>query len=172
MIFLEFIFIKINYEYTYLLNNLNIYDIFMLYVKERFIKHMKYEDVPKLIEEFLEYMEVMRNRSYNTVKEYHYDLRNVCKYLKCYKNNISLEKLDSISILDLDINFFKTIETQDFYSYLKYLNDDYRKRTKKDLKSTSRARKVASIKSFYNYLANNRKLLDKNPVVRSRNSKT
>lgn len=126
---------------------------------------MKYDDVPKLINEFLEYMEVMRNRSANTVKEYHYDLRNVFRYLKCYKNNISLDKIEEINITDLDIKFFKSIETQDFYSYLKYLSDDYKFRTRKDLKSTSRARKIASIKSFYNYLANNRKVLDKNPVV-------
>lgn len=126
---------------------------------------MKYDDVPKLINEFLEYMEVMRNRSYNTVKEYHYDLRNVFRYLKCYKNNISLDKIEEINITDLDIKFFKSIETQDFYSYLKYLSDDYKIRTRKELKSTSRARKIAAIKSFYNYLANNRKVLDKNPVV-------
>lgn len=126
---------------------------------------MKYTDVPKLVSEFLEYMEVMRNRSINTVKEYHYDLRHVFKYLKCYKQNIDLDKLEETNIIDLDLQFFKSIETQDFYSYLKFLNDDYKLRTRKELKSTSRARKVASIKSFYNYLANNRKLLDKNPVV-------
>lgn len=126
---------------------------------------MRYDDVPKLVNEFLEYMEVMRNRSNNTVKEYHYDLRSVFRYLKNYKSNLPLDNIDNINIIDLDIDFFKSIETQDFYSYLKYLNDDYKLRTHKDLKSTSRARKIASIKSFYNYLANNRKLLDKNPVV-------
>ncbi len=126
---------------------------------------MRYDDVPKLVNEFLEYMEVMRNRSNNTVKEYHYDLRSVFRYLKNYKSNLPLDNIDNINIIDLDIDFFKSIEIQDFYSYLKYLNDDYKLRTHKDLKSTSRARKIASIKSFYNYLANNRKLLDKNPVV-------
>ena len=114
---------------------------------------MRYDDVPKLVNEFLEYMEVMRNRSNNTVKEYHYDLRSVFRYLKNYKSNLPLDNIDNINIIDLDIDFFKSIETQDFYSYLKYLNDDYKLRTHKDLKS------------FYNYLANNRKLLDKNPVV-------
>ena len=114
---------------------------------------MRYDDVPKLVNEFLEYMEVMRNRSNNTVKEYHYDLRSVFRYLKNYKSNLPLDNIDNINIIDLDIDFFKSIETQDFYSYLKYLNDDYKLRTHKDLKST------------YNYLANNRKLLDKNPVV-------
>ena len=126
---------------------------------------MRYDDVPKLVNEFLEYMEVMRNRSNNTVKEYHYDLRSVFRYLKNYKSNLPLDNIDNINIIDLDIDFFKSIETQDFYSYLKYLNDDYKLRTHKDLKFTSRARKIAPIKSFYNYLANNRKLLDKNPVV-------
>ena len=75
---------------------------------------MKYTDVPKLVSEFLEYMEVMRNRSINTVKEYHYDLRHVFKYLKCYKQNIDLNKLEETNITDLDLNFFKSIETQNF----------------------------------------------------------
>lgn len=126
---------------------------------------MKYTDVPKYVNEFLEYMEVMRNRSINTIKEYHYDLRHVFKYLKCYKENIDLDKLEETDITNLDIDFFKSIETTDFYSYLKYLSDDYKLRTRKELKSTSRARKIASIKSFYNYLAVNRKVLEKNPVV-------
>ena len=129
---------------------------------------MKYTDIPQLVEEFLEYMEVMRNRSLNTIKEYHYDLRSVFKYLKAYKYNLDIndiDNIDNIDITDLDIDFFKIIETEDFHSYLKYLNDEYRRKTRKDLKSTSRARKIASIKSFYNYLANNRKLLEKNPVI-------
>jgi integrase/recombinase XerD len=126
---------------------------------------MTYEDVPKLVNEFLEYMETMRNRSENTIKEYHYDLRQTFRFLKLFKSNLEITDLENVNISDLDLKFFKSIETDNFYSYLKFLNTEYKLKTKKDLKSASRARKVASIKSFFNYLANNKKVLDINPVI-------
>ena len=125
---------------------------------------MKYNDVPKLVSEFLEFMEVIKNRSENTVKEYHYDLRNAFKYLKCYKKNINLDLVEETDITDLDINFFEFIESKDIYSYLQFLSDNYKKKTRHELKATSRARKTASIRSFYNYLIKE-KLIDKNPII-------
>ena len=125
---------------------------------------MKYNDVPKLISEFLEFMEVIKNRSENTVKEYHYDLRNAFKYLKCYKKNINLDLVEETDITDLDIKFFKSIESKEIYSYLQFLSDNYKKKTRHELKATSRARKTASIRSFYNYLIKE-KLIDKNPII-------
>ena len=125
---------------------------------------MVYNDVPKLVQDFLEFMEVIKNRSENTVREYHYDLRNTFKYLKCYKKHLDLELVDEIDITDLDIKFFKSIESKDIYSYLKYLSDEYKQKTRHELKATSRARKTASIRSFYNYLIKEN-LLDKNPII-------
>lgn len=124
-----------------------------------------YDDVPDLINEFLEFMATMKNRSPNTIKEYHYDLRNTFRYLKQFKNNLDINNLNSVDITDLKLDFFKSIETENFYSYLYYLNKQYEIKTKHILRPTSRARKVASIKSFYNYLANNKKKLEINPVI-------
>ncbi len=129
---------------------------------------MKYDDVPELVDNFLEYMKIIKNRSDNTIKEYHYDLRNVCSFLKLYsqnKNVNEIKSLDNVYIIDLDLNFFKSIETTYFYNYLTYLDNNYKLQTGKNLKSTTRARKISAIKSFYNYLSNNLKLLDKNPTI-------
>ena len=125
---------------------------------------MKYNDVPKLVGEFLEFMEVIKNRSANTVKEYHYDLRNTFKYLKCYKQNIDFDLMEETDITDLDLNFFKSVSSKDIYSYLKFLSDGYKIKTRHELKSTSRARKTASIRSFYNYLIKENHL-DVNPII-------
>ncbi len=129
---------------------------------------MKYDDVPEIIDNYLEYQHIIKNRSDNTIKEYHYELKNLCSFLKLYKvnNNIySIETLENVYINDLNIDFFKTIETTDFYNYLTYLDYKNKKNSNKSLKSTTRARKISAIKSFYNYLANNLKVLDKNPVI-------
>ncbi len=132
------------------------------------MKNIDYTEVPKLVENFLKFQKNIKNRSDNTIKEYYYDLRNLFRFLVIYKsNNIDpLEiDLDTVDISKLEIDFISEIETDDFYSYLDYLNKFYKSKTKTDLKPTSRARKTATIKSFYNYLANNKKVLKNNPVV-------
>lgn len=90
---------------------------------------MTYDDVPQIINEFLEYQIVIKGRSYNTVKEYHYELKKLSKFLKQYKlnngktNNINLDS--DISVYDLDINFFKSVTTDSLYDYLSYLNSEF-----------------------------------------------
>lgn len=66
--------------------------------------------------------------------------------------------LDNVSIADVDIALVRDITLTDIYSYMNYLSRD------RGLNNTSRARKVATIRSFYKYLTNKAKLLDVNPV--------
>ena len=129
---------------------------------------MKYDDVPKIINDFLEYMQVIKNRSDNTLKEYHYDLRNLCIFLKLYSSCGNINKIvwdEKLDVNDLDLDFFKSVNTTDFYSFLSYLDSSHKEKNHSGLKSTTRARKVSAIKSFYNFLAVNLKVLDKNPTI-------
>ncbi|MEG1705750.1 MAG: tyrosine recombinase XerC [Clostridia bacterium] len=125
---------------------------------------MKYLDVPILVNDFLEFMSAVKNRSPNTIKEYHYDLRNTFRYLKQNISNQQTDDLENINITDLNLDFFKLINKNNIYSYLNYLDLQYQLKTKHVLKPNSRARKVASIRSFYNYLVNNVNLKE-NPVI-------
>lgn len=124
-----------------------------------------YDDVPVYIENFLEYMVAIKNRSQTTVKEYYYDLRYAFKYLKLSKllkyndKNIDKELIEKTDIKDLDLDFIKMITLIDLHKYLNYLS------TNNLDKPTTRARKVAALKSFFNYLAFKEKVLDKNPTV-------
>ena len=130
-------------------------------------KKLDYQELPKLVKLFLEFMQTVKNRSDNTIYEYYYDLKNLFRYLVIYKagNNPLEIDLDTVDVSNVELEFIKTITTHDFYSYLKYLDDLYKTKTRRNLKPTSRARKTASIKSFFNFLTNNEKLLDKNPVI-------
>ena len=124
-----------------------------------------YDDVPVYIENFLEYMVAIKNRSQTTVKEYYYDLRYAFKYLKLSKllkyndKNIDKELIEKTDIKDLNLDFIKKITLIDLHKYLNYLS------TNNLDKPTTRARKVAALKSFFNYLAFKEKVLDKNPTV-------
>ena len=66
--------------------------------------------------------------------------------------------LDNISIDDVNLSLVQDVTLTDIYSYMNYLSRD------RGLNNTSRARKVATIRSFYKYLTNKAKLLNTNPV--------
>jgi len=118
-----------------------------------------YDDVPILVNEFLDYLSGIKNRSQNTIKEYHYDLRHSFKWLKQYKLKLDIVELENVNINDLDIEFFKSLNTENLTTYIAYLNREFQN------KPATRARKVASLRSFFNYLSNVRKKLDINPAV-------
>lgn len=123
-----------------------------------------YEDVPKYIADFLEYMSGIKNRSRSTIKEYYYDLRNAFKYLKLIKSGyndkqITLELLEKTDIKSLDINFLKQIQLEDLHRYMGYLSI-----VQLD-KPTTRSRKVSALKSFFNYATLKSKILDLNPAI-------
>ena len=123
------------------------------------MKQLDYTDIPNIIKNYLIYMQTIKNRSSATIKEYYYDLRNIFRYIKRDRFNIKTDNLDEIDITDLDIDFFKNLTLSDFYNYLYYMSDELKS------KPVSRARKIATIKSFYNYLCNKEKLLSVNPTV-------
>ncbi|MDD3304021.1 MAG: tyrosine recombinase XerC [Clostridia bacterium] len=123
-----------------------------------------FDDVPIYIQEFLEYMSGIKNRSKSTIKEYYYDLRFAFKYLKLldagYKDSkINNELIEKTDISNLSLKFIENIVLEDLHKYLNFLS------TTLIDKPTTRARKVAALKSFFNYMTHKRKLLDKNPAV-------
>lgn len=124
-----------------------------------------YDDIPILVNDFLDYMIAIKNRSRNTIKEYYYDLRDAIKFLDLYLikkisfANITDKLIDQNNIKNLDIRFFRTVTLEDLYSYLNYLS------AIRSDKATTRSRKIAALKSFFNYLTLKKKVLDKNPTV-------
>lgn len=120
------------------------------------MKQMTFDDMPRILQDYLKnYLIITKNRSKTTVKEYYYDLRDAFQFIKRDKYNIKVENFKEINITDLDANFFKSIEVSDIYEYL------YDKNTK----AISRARKISSIRSFFNYLCNTARIIDRNPCV-------
>ena len=117
------------------------------------------KDIPPIVKDFLNYMETIKGKSQNTIKEYYYDLRLFFRFMKIHKGLLEEEcEFDKIDISDVDINLIKQITLSDLYSYMSFLSRE------RDNSSSSRARKVASIRSFFKYITNKAKLLDYNPA--------
>lgn len=117
---------------------------------------------PKRVIEFLNYLENVKGKSINTIKGYSVDLGLFFKFLKAYKgleNNIELEKIEEVEISDLGDNFIKDITLSDIYAFLSFLEKV------RNNSAYARARKVATLKSFFKFLNSKIKLIDENPTV-------
>ena len=116
-------------------------------------------EAPALIRDFLVYHETIQGHSSRTIDEYFLDLRSFFRYIKQKKDLISKDvPFDSIMIDDVDLSLVHSITLSDVYDFMSFLSQD------RSLTATSRARKVATIRSFYKYLTNKAKLLRENPV--------
>ena len=116
-------------------------------------------EAPPVLRDFLVYHETIQGHSRRTVDEYYLDLRNFFRFLKQSKRLVSPDvPMDNISIDDADLALVRDVTLTDIYAYMNYLSRD------RGLNNTSRARKVATIRSFYKYLTNKAKLLETNPV--------
>ena len=112
----------------------------------------------KELKDFLNYLTVIQGKSIRTRTEYGYDLSLFLRYLKIIKYSLNIECIDDLKINDLDIDFIKDISLEDIYDFLQYCQ------LERNNSSYSRARKVASIKAFYNYLTVKKKSLKENPT--------
>ncbi|HHW49731.1 MAG TPA: tyrosine recombinase XerC [Clostridiaceae bacterium] len=116
-------------------------------------------EAPVVVKDFLNYMETIKGKSKSTVQEYYYDLRTFLRFMKIHKGLVDEQDLSAIDISDVTIDLIRTITLSDLYAYMSYVSRE------RDNNANSRARKVASIKSFFNYLFSKANLLDYNPAA-------
>lgn len=115
--------------------------------------------LPKRVEDFLNYLKVIKNKSKNTIDGYEVDLRMFFRFYKINKGLISKDiNFQNINILDIGDNHIKSIVLEDLYNFIYFLQDERYNSEK------SRARKIASLKSFFNYLETKVKLIKENPT--------
>lgn len=118
----------------------------------------QYSDVPQVLRDYLTYMTVIKGKSPNTVKEYYYDLRLFLRFIKCKFADIDCDDYNSVDLDDFKESDLQRVTLSDLYDFMAYIhncrssNDNYR------------ARKVASIKSFFNYLSVKAGLIQENPA--------
>ena len=128
------------------------------------------DEAPQILCDFLSYHETIKAHSQKTVDEYFLDLRNFFRYMKQARDrSLRDTPWDEISIMDVDAAFVRAITLTDIYGYLTYLSRDRAQQqnssqTEYGLSAATRARKIATLRSFFNYLTNKAHLLEDNPV--------
>lgn len=119
---------------------------------------INHEENPSYLNSFLDYTITILNKSPNTVKEYNYDLAMFLKYIKIRFNMTKEEDFSNIEIKDITLDTIKNIKLDDIHAFLSYLANTYHS------KATTRARKVSSIRVFFNYLSAKANLIEINPA--------
>ena len=119
---------------------------------------INHEDNPEYLNSFLDYSITILNKSPNTIKEYNYDLAMFLKFIMLHFNLASSKDFKDINISNLSLDVIKKIELNDIHAFLAYLTTTYHS------KAATRARKVSSIRVFFNYLSQKANLIDKNPA--------
>lgn len=114
---------------------------------------------PDVVRQFLIYNEAIKNKASSSIDEYFRDLQTFFRYIKLIKGKVFDDtQFDRIEINDVDIDLIKTINVNDLYSYLIFCKDD------RNNNSTTRARKVSTLRQFFKYLTVHTHQLDENPA--------
>lgn len=115
--------------------------------------------LPKLVQQYLIYIEAIKGHSELSVIEYASDLRTFFRYLVREKGLVSKDTPDDeIDLSPVDLNFIQGVNLTDAYQFLIYC-----KNVRKN-NETTRARRVVSIRRFYTYLSDNLGLIENNPM--------
>lgn len=119
----------------------------------------EFENLPKLVQQYLIYIEAIKNHSELSVIEYASDLRTFFRFLArrkglCDKNTPDEE----IDLSPIDLSFIQNVKLTDAYEFIIYCKNE------RGNSETTRARRVVSIRRFYGYLTDNLNLLESNPM--------
>lgn len=111
------------------------------------------------LEEYLGYMQAIQERSPLTIREYRYDLVMFFRFLMREKNSAFRNKpMKDIDIGMVDAAFLRSIRLNDLYAFITYIS-----RERKGAPAT-RARKIATLRSFFKYLNTKARILDEDPA--------
>lgn len=119
-----------------------------------------YSDIPEPLSSFLIYIESIQGKSPKTSNEYFYDLRTFYRFLKIKFQLIDTDaEFNNITINDVSVDLLSKVDLNIIYEYINFLTHT------RHNSPSSRARKIASLKSFYKYVCNKAKLIDINPTA-------
>lgn len=126
-------------------------------------------EAPPVLREFLNYHESILSHSAKTVDEYFLDLRAFFRYLKLRRDpTVADTPFQEISILDVDLDFVSKTDLSEIYGFLTFLTGGAQAGR---AESSTRARKCAAIRSFFNYLCVNAQQMERNPTQALNNPK-
>lgn len=117
-------------------------------------------DYPEFLNGFIDYYEVIRGKSKNTIDGYIIDISLFLKFMKVYKGQEKeAQRLEDVKINDITNIFMKNITLTDIYAFLSYAEKVRENGT------YTRSRKVSALRALFGYLHQKAKIIDENPTL-------
>ena len=119
----------------------------------------EFSKLPQLVQQYLVYLQAIKNHSELSVIEYASDLRTFFRYLVKRKGLYPADTPDEkIDLSPIDLQFIQGVNLMDAYQFIIYCKNE------RNNNETTRARRVVAIRRFYGYLSDNLGLIDSNPM--------
>lgn len=119
----------------------------------------EFSKLPQLVQQYLVYLQAIKNHSELSVIEYASDLRTFFRYLVKQKGLYPADTPDEkIDLSPIDLQFIQGVNLMDAYQFMIYCKNE------RNNNETTRARRVVAIRRFYGYLSDNLGLIDSNPM--------
>ncbi len=116
------------------------------------------EGNPDFINSFLDYSITILNKSPKSISEYNYDLNMFFKFMKMHFGLTKETDMKYISIKDFPTDILQKITLDDIHSFIYYMAIN------NNSKAATRARKISTIRVFFNYLSIKTDLITINPA--------
>ena len=123
-------------------------------------KSEEFKTFPQVLRDYASYTAVIQGNSEKTVCEYLLDLRTFFRFIKMRNSSVtfSREDFERISISDIDLTDIKAVTPQNIIDFLMFSGFERNNNT------STRMRKLSSLRSFFHYAHGKRHLVESNPT--------
>ena len=124
------------------------------------MKSAEFKAFPSYLKEYATYMTTIKGKSEKTVCEYLLDLRTFYRFTIMAKEGkeLSREDFEKIDISHIDFEDIAEVKYETIVGFLHYTAFERNNNT------STRNRKLSSLRSFYGYMCDKKKLLDRKPT--------
>lgn len=124
------------------------------------MKSAEFKTFPPYLKEYASYMTTIRGKGEKTVCEYLLDLRTFFRYTIMIKEgkDLNRDEFEKISISSISFEDIAEVKYETIVSFLSYTAYERSNNT------STRNRKISSLRSFYKYMCDKKKYLDHNPM--------
>ncbi|MBE6532518.1 MAG: recombinase XerC [Ruminococcaceae bacterium] len=125
------------------------------------LKSEEYKKFPIVLKNYASHLKVISGNSEKTICEYLSDLRTFFRYYIMVQNgdDLSIDEFEKIDIGGITIEDVNSVSTELIVNFLAFVSSERNNNT------TTRNRKLSSLRSFFNYMYNKKHLIDKNPAA-------
>lgn len=128
--------------------------------KYNIVTEKEEKNLPPRVLDYLSYLTTIKGKSPNTVDAYTYDITLFLKYMMVFKGLCDKDSdFDTIDISSIDDSFYKEITLSNLYSYMSFIEKQ------RENSTYARARKVASLRTFFKYLHSKARIIDFDPTT-------